>query len=94
MTTDAAQLQIDKAKVAMRIRAQEIADDLIGTAKSLHDVLRDGESEDDSALMEAAYELCFDCDCCGWWASTEELHNETGQEYDEMCDECFEGEEE
>lgn len=82
----------DRAPTLVQLtRAQEIADDLIGTAKSLDDVLREDESQDDSVLMETVYELCFACDCCGWWASTDELHNEPGQEYDEMCEQCFDG---
>jgi len=77
-------------------RAQQIADELIGTAKSLHDVLHEDESQDDWVLMKAVYALCFECDGCGWWASTDELHNDkhSGQSKDEMCEECFDGDDE
>lgn len=68
-------------------RVQEIADDLIGTAKSLHDVATQ-EEIDTPGFEEKLYQLCFECGCCGWWSSTEELNNDPGQEYDEMCDEC------
>lgn len=93
MTDDPiAQLQIDEAKAAMRARAQVIADELIGTAKSYIDALEDRE-EGDGALETEVRELAFECDQCGWWASTEELHNdpESGQTMDEMCEECFDG---
>lgn len=72
---------------AERDRAQIIADELIGTCKSLHDVMSDAE-QDNTALLEAVYELCFECDCCGWWADVEALNNYEGQEFDEICDEC------
>lgn len=77
----------------MLARAQEIADELIGTAKSYTDALEEGEDEDDGALETAVRELTFECDQCGWWASVEELHNdpESGQTCDEMCEDCFDG---
>ena len=65
-------------------RAEEIADDLIGTARSLHDAATDAEM-DDYKLLEELYGLAFECDCCGWWASTEELNDDSGEE---LCDEC------
>ncbi len=68
----------------MTDRAQQIADELIGTAKSLHDVMTDAEYEE-GKLLEVVYGYCFECDCCGWWASTEELNNEGSEE---LCDEC------
>lgn len=71
-------------------RAHEVAHDLIGTCKSLHDVATQ-EEIDDHAFMSALNDLAFECDCCGWWASTEELNNDEGQEFDEMCDECAKG---
>lgn len=68
-------------------RAHGIADDLIGTARSQHDFMTQQEI-DDPTLRSKLNDLCFECDCCGWWASTEELNNDEGQQYDEMCDEC------
>lgn len=67
-------------------RAQEIADSLIGTAQSVHDVATEDECEND-AVMSELYTLAFECDRCGWWASTEELNNEDDEE---LCDECDE----
>ena len=32
----------------------------------------------------------FCCNGCGWWSSTEELHNETDEN---LCEQCYEEEE-
>lgn len=32
-------------------------------------------------------DLCFCCDGCGWWCSTEELNNEGPED---LCDDCNE----
>lgn len=66
-------------------RLQAIAHELIGTCASIDSVIEDGE---DSLRIMAdleAFDLAFLCDRCGWWASTEELHNETEEM---LCDEC------
>lgn len=67
------------------LRIQAIADELIGTAKSLHDVLED--NEDQSEIETRLSDKAFCCDCCGWWADVEELNNEN-EVFDELCDEC------
>lgn len=69
-------------------RAHQIADDLIGTCRSQHEFMTQAEI-DDVDLQSVLHELMFECDCCGWWHSTEELNNDEGQEYGEMCDECW-----
>lgn len=71
---------------ALDERAHEIADDLIGTAYSQHDFMTQ-EEIDDPALQAKLTDLCFECDGCGWWASTEELHNDGPSR--ELCDECY-----
>lgn len=92
MTTDAAQLQRDEARAALDARAQDIADQLIGTCRSKHDAMTQ-EEIDDPTLEAALNDLMFECDCCGWWASTEELNNDGELAgYDEACDECVAGE--
>lgn len=64
---------------------QELADDLIGTCQmcipeeKLH-------GEGDLAAFDA---LAFECDQCGWWFSTDELHNEGERN---LCDDCHEEE--
>jgi hypothetical protein len=72
-------------------RAQEVADDLIGTCRSLHEFASQAEADDPNFMSELQL-LAFECDCCGWWASTEELNHDEGQEFDEMCDECADAE--
>lgn len=68
-------------------RAQEVADQIIGTARMIDEVASQAEIDDPEFMSELQL-LAFECDCCGWWHSTEELNNDEGQEYDEMCDEC------
>jgi hypothetical protein len=65
-------------------RAEEIAEQLIGTPQSLQSVATDEEVDNDG-LMSELYTLAFECDRCGWWCSTDELNNETGEE---LCDDC------
>ncbi len=65
-------------------RAEQIADALIGTPQSLLSVASYEEAENDG-LMSELYTLAFECDRCGWWCSTDELNNETGEEF---CDDC------
>lgn len=87
MTSDAAQLQTDEARAALDARAHEIAEELIGTAMSKHDRMTQ-EEINDSTLEAALNDLMFECDCCGWWCSTDELNNEDPSR--ELCDECDE----
>lgn len=88
MTSDAAQLQTNEARAALDARAHEIADELIGTCRSKHDVMTQ-EEIDDPTLEAALNDLMFECDCCGWWASIDELNNDGELEgYDEACYEC------
>lgn len=69
-------------------RAHEIADELIGTCRPKHDAMTQQEI-DDPALEAALNDLIFECDSCGWWASTDELNNDGELEgCDEVCDEC------
>lgn len=65
-------------------RVQQIANDLIGTAQSLNSIATEDEIAS-NGLMSELYTLAFECDCCGWWASTDELNNDTGEELCECC---------
>lgn len=76
--------------ITVDTRAQEVADKIIGTCLMLNQVCTQEEIDDPDFMTELQL-LAFECDDCGWWASTEELHNEPGQEFDEMCDECHDG---
>lgn len=79
---------VSTARIKVDARAHQIADELIGTCKSKHEVMTQ-EEVDDHDLTAALNDLCFECDCCGWWASTEELNNSGELEgFDEACDEC------
>lgn len=83
-----AQLQADEARAALDARAHQIAEELIGTARSKWDAMTQQEI-DDPTLEAALNDLMFECDCCGWWCSTEELNNNGELEaFDEVCDEC------
>jgi rubrerythrin len=64
----------------MEARAREVAGQLIGTAKSLHEVASD-EEMDSMPFNRELDLLAFECSDCGWWAAQEE--NE-----DEVCDDC------
>jgi hypothetical protein len=64
----------------MEARAQEVAHDLIGTAKSLHNVASD-EEMDSSAFNAELDRLAFCCEQCSWWAGEEEND-------EEICDDC------
>lgn len=77
-------------RVKVDARAHEIADELIGTARSKHDAMTQ-EEIDDPTLEAALNDLVFECDCCGWWASTDELHNLEDANR-QLCDECHEEE--
>lgn len=61
----------------------ELAEELIGTA-AICVVPEMLETVED---VEAFDQLAFECDGCGWWCSTDELHNTTD---DNLCDECTE----
>lgn len=66
--------------------AEEAAEELIGTCQGIDD-LSDAllAFRDDPKFCEKLDELCFECECCGWWFPTEECaDDETG-----ICKECF-----
>jgi hypothetical protein len=75
--------------IVLAARAQDIADQLIGTCKGLYEVALPEEIDDPDFMSEFGL-LAFECDCCGWWASIDGLHNENGE--GELCDECAENE--
>jgi hypothetical protein len=60
---------------------QELADDLIGTANFC---TPDEELHGEGDLQEFDM-LAFECDCCGWWCSADELNNEGERN---LCDDC------
>lgn len=86
----------EEAKRGLKISNSVIAQiimDLTGTTKSLNEVVLDNTchaySEDSLApeqtdMIDAAI---FLCDNCGWWCETDELNNDTG---DQFCNDCAE----
>lgn len=73
----------------MTNRVEEVADELVGTCKSLHDVTTE-EEQDDDKFCESLSDLVFCCEICSWWFLTEEMHNDDGVE---LCPDCNEAEE-
>lgn len=73
-------MSVDKHK-----QAADIADDLIGTCQTAPEAMRE-----DDAVEALVLDIVFECERCGWWCSTDELHNEDGREFCEEChnDEC------
>jgi hypothetical protein len=65
-------------------KGAELAERLIGTAGVGVIV----EEELDSAEDLAEYDrLCFCCEVCGWYSSTDELNNDGPRD---LCDQCNE----
>lgn len=74
--------------------AEKVADFLIGSAEhgiytvkgalEQHDL--PAAYADNETFIAALGQLCFSCDGCGWWCSTDELHNMDG--VTEKCDDC------
>lgn len=71
----------------MSDRAQEVAEELIGTCKDLADVLGSHEFED-LELMSTLDEYAMCCATCGWWDAPEEMDT-TGDEPE--CADCCGG---
>lgn len=72
---------------AILARAQAVADDLIGTCQSLHDVATEDE-QNDLVFCGALDGHVFECEGCGWWCGMEEAHDGAGGF---ICDDCLEG---
>lgn len=66
-------------------RVQEVADELIGSAQDLNDVLSDEEQNDTDFLKELD-EHVYQCDQCGWWVERNEVNG------DGYCSDCQEEE--
>lgn len=64
-------------------KAEELADRLLGTCLSLHDLDDEGAIEDPDVL-EALDDRVRCCECCGWWAETHDVDEEGN------CSDCRE----
>lgn len=67
----------------MEARGREVAEDLIGTCQSIG-IYAEEEEIDDPAFSAALDDLCFCCEACEWWCSTDE------EAYQGICDGCAE----
>lgn len=70
-------------KVADRLVGQ-CMQDLDQVTEELNIPLEIRRSSEFTATID---DLCFCCDGCGWWCSTEELNNEGPED---LCDDCNE----
>lgn len=71
----------------MSDRAQEIAEELIGTCKDLGDVAEDHELED-WAFLSSLDDYAIRCATCSWWDAPEDMDT-TGDEPE--CQACCGG---
>lgn len=69
----------------MTDRAQEIAEDLLGTCKDIYEAIEPHEDED-FTLMAELDEYALRCTKCSWWFEPEEMDTTDG---DCICGECF-----
>jgi hypothetical protein len=75
----------DETVARMTERARAVADEIVGTAKSLHEAASDEEI--DSRAFNAELDLrVFCCERCGWWCSAEE----EAEDEDGNCEDCAE----
>lgn len=68
-----------------RLRGQEVAEELEGTCRSLHEVASEEETEDPD-FLEALDELVFNCTCCGRWFEVGEMTEDCDGEL--ICTDC------
>jgi len=67
-----------------KLTPEALANDLIGSSRAL-------TVEEQEAMLETNFAptfdlLCFECECCGWWFSTDDLVNHSGVNHCEDCD--------
>lgn len=69
------------------ISAEDIAESLQGTCKSLTEALEEHDAEkleDDMAFCLEIDQLVFCCESCSWWSEMSEMSDES----DMICVEC------
>lgn len=67
-------------------RAQQRADELVGTTGSLTD-----DEQHDFAFSQALDELAYECVTCGWWHEAGDGQHDAGGGWE--CDDCHGGRE-
>lgn len=72
-----------------RLRAEQVADALQGTAKSLESEAIEAECDDLEFLREID-DRVFLCETCGWWCELSELSrkSEDNEQHQLVCDDC------
>lgn len=55
--------------------AEEIAEELVGTAKCLNDVVSPEEAND-ASLMDDVQCLVVECETCNWWVDADDVDEE------------------
>lgn len=65
------------------IRVQACADELLGSATTITEVLTAAE-QDNQKFLEALDERVMQCDACGWWVEADDVNG------DNVCSECAE----
>lgn len=70
-------------RAAMIARAQEVAEDLKGTARSLSDFATDEEIQNKD-FMEELDQHVFECEVCNWFCDVDEMAEGDGL----VCVEC------
>lgn len=73
----------------MKVTADQIADELRGTCKSLRESLEGNESEhleNDAKFCSQLDSLVFCCDRCGWWDEIAMM----SESEDWVCEDCSE----
>jgi hypothetical protein len=68
-------------------QAVAIAEDLLGTCKSLNDVANEHDTDIDRLTMrqfDMIDEITLECEQCNWWCEPGEFSNEDAQ----ICDDC------
>lgn len=68
-------------RAKMTQRAEEVADEIKGTCKSLHDVASDEERDNDDFCAKLD-ELVAECPGCEWWVEADEPCSEN------YCTDC------
>ena len=65
------------------ITPEEAAEELLGTCKPRHDVVKEGE-DDDHAWCLKFDDLVVNCEGCNWWCEPGEMND------DGLCGDCAE----
>lgn len=71
---------------AVRDRAREVAEDLVGTCRALYEFATQ-EEQDSPEFCEELDNYVLECQRCNWWWRIEDIADTDG---DAVCTECHE----